>query len=203
MKLLHAAASPFVRKIVVALHEADMLDRVEMVPVTVSPVAPGDDVPSHNPLGKIPCLQRPDGPSLYDSRVITRYLDSLAPNAGLYPKGDALWESLTLEATADGIMDAAVLMTYEKRIRPAEMVYETWIDAQWVKIDRALSVLESRWMAHLNGPKTLPVLSIAVALGYVDFRHSDRNWRADHPTLAAWEAEITKRPSMVATAPTT
>ncbi len=201
MKLYYAPASPFVRKVMIALHEAKLRDRVELLQVAITPVAPGDDVPAHNPLGKIPCLVRPDGAPLYDSRVITRYLASLAPDAGLYPEGAALWDALTLEATADGIMEAAVLMTYESRIRPENMVYTPWLEAQWQKIDRALSVLEDRWMPHLNGPATLPVLAIGAALGYVDFRHPDRNWRATHPALATWEAEIAKRPSLAATTP--
>lgn len=202
MKLYYAAASPFVRKVLIALHETSLIDQVELVSVTVSPIAPGDVVPAHNPLGKIPCLERADGTSLYDSRVITRYIDNLAPGSNLYPDGDELWNALTLEATADGIMDAAVTMTYERRIRPEEKVFDTYLDAQWQKIDRSLSAIESRWMADLNGPVSLPVLAVASATAYVDFRHDDRNWRDSHPQLAAWEAEIRNRPSMVATAPT-
>lgn len=201
MKLYHALASPFVRKVMIALHETGLLAQVELAPVAISPVAPGDEVPAHNPLGKIPCLELDNGKSLYDSRVITRYLASLAPNAGLYPEGDALWDTLTLEATADGLMEAAVLMIYEVRVRPSDKVFDGWLEAQWLKIDRTLSVLESRWMEHLNGPKTMGVLGIAAALGYIDFRHGDRGWRASHPVLAAWDAEISKHPSLAATVP--
>lgn len=201
MKLYFALASPFVRKVLIALHETNLLDQVELVPVTVNPMAAGDVVPPRNPLGKIPCLELPDGSTLYDSRVITRYIASLAPATGLYPDDDTLWDALTLEATADGIMDAAVTMTYERRIRPEEIVYEPYLDAQWQKIDRALTALETRWMAQLNTQKNLPVLAVAAALGYVDFRHNDRNWRGAHPALAKWEAEILERPSLAATIP--
>jgi len=201
MKLYYAAASPFVRKVLIALRETSLLDQVELVNVTVSPIAPGDIVPSRNPLGKIPCLELDDGTSLYDSRVITRYIDSLAPASNLYPDGDALWDALTLEATADGIMDAAVTMTYERRIRPEGKVFETYLEAQWQKIDRALTAIEDRWMSDLNDTATMPVLAVAAALGYVDFRHDERNWRANHPALAEWEAEISDRASLVATAP--
>ncbi len=201
MKLYYAAASPFVRKVLIALRETNLLDQVELVPVTVNPLASGDIVPNHNPLGKIPCLELADGTNLYDSRVITRYISTLAPATGLYPEDDTLWDALTLEATADGIMDAAVSMTYERRIRPEGMVFETYLDAQWQKIDRALSAIETRWMKQLNEQKNLPVLAVAAALGYVDFRHDDRKWRDTHPTLAAWEAEIRERPSLTATIP--
>ena len=201
MKLYHAPASPFVRKVMITLHETALLSQVTLVPVTVLPTAPGNDVPAQNPLGKIPCLERSNGATLYDSRVICRYLASLAPKAAIYPEGEALWDALTLEATADGLMEAAVLMTYERRIRPEGMVYEPWLDAQWQKIDRTLHVLENRWMAHLSGPVDIAVLAIGAALAYIDFRHDDRDWRTTHPTLAAWEAEIAKRPSMLATVP--
>ncbi len=201
MKLYYAPASPFVRKVRIALYETNLLDQVELVPVTVSPIASGDIVPSRNPLGKIPCLELPDGNALYDSRVITRYISTLAPATELYPEDDTLWDALTLEATADGIMDAAVTMTYERRLRSDDMVFETYLDAQWQKIDRALTTIENRWMKQLNEQKNLPVLAVAAALGYIDFRHEDRNWRDTHPTLAAWEAEIRERPSIAATVP--
>mgnify|MGYP002641471690 CR=1 FL=1 len=201
MKLYYAAASPFVRKVLIALHETNLIDQVEIVPVTVSPVAPGDVMPAHNPLGKIPCLELDDGTALYDSRVITRYISTLAPATNLYPEDDSLWDALTLEATADGIMDAAVTMTYERRVRPEDKVFETFLDAQWQKIDRALTAIENRWMTQLNEQKNLPVLAVAAALTYVDLRHDDRGWRNTHPTLAAWEAEIRERPSLAATVP--
>ncbi|OUS04146.1 glutathione S-transferase [Rhodobacterales bacterium 52_120_T64] len=201
MKLYYAAASPFVRKVLIALHETNLLDQVEVVPVAVNPFSPGDVVPALNPLGKIPCLELADGTTLYDSRIITRYLSTLAPASEIYPDDDSLWDALTLEATADGIMDAAVTMIYELRIRPEDKVYKEFIDAQWQKIDRALSAIESRWMTQLNEQKNLPVLAVAAALDYVDFRHDDRNWRDTHPTLATWEAEIRERPSLVATIP--
>jgi glutathione S-transferase len=185
----------------IALHETNLLDEVEVIKVTVGPMAPGEVVPAQNPLGKIPCLETEGGTKLYDSRVITRYLSSLAPATDLYPDDDSLWDALTLEATADGIMDAAVTMVYESRIRPDEMFYEPFVDAQWLKINRALSALETRWMPQLTQQKNLPVLAVAAALGYLDFRHNNRNWRETHPNLAAWEVEIRERPSIAATVP--
>lgn len=201
MKLFHASASPFVRKVSVALRESGLLDQVELVPVTVSPMAPGDEVPAQNPLGKIPCLVMDNGEPLYDSRVICRYLANLAPDAKLYPEGDKLWPALTLEASADGIMDAAVSMAYEVRTRPEDKIFEGWLDAQWLKIDRTMSVLESKWMHALNGTPNLPVLSVAIALQYIDLRHDARNWRATHPALAAWLEGTAKRPSLAETTP--
>jgi glutathione S-transferase len=107
----------------------------------------------------------------------------------------------TLEATADGIMDAAVSMAYEKRIRPEEFQYEPWLEAQWAKVSRALDALDSRWMAHLHGPLDMGQIAVGCALGYLDLRHDARNWRSGRDALAAWEARFAERDSMRATVP--
>jgi glutathione S-transferase len=155
---------------------------------------------TRNPLGKIPVLEREDGPALYDSRVICRYLDDLA-GGGLYPAKPRLWETLTLEATGDGIMEAALLMVYEDRTRPEERRFGGWVEGQWAKIDRALDAVEARWMAHLAGPPDASHIAVGCALGYLDFRLAARDWRPGRPALAAWEARFAARPSMQATRP--
>lgn len=200
MRLFHAPASPFVRKVMVLLHEAEATDRVTLIPASGTPLDPGTLPVDRNPLGKIPALERADGPTLYDSRVICRYLDDLLA-AGLYPVAPRLWETLVIEATADGIADAAVLMRYELAVRPEASRSPEWLEAQWQKIGRALGALEARWMSHLAGPLDVGQIAVGCALGYLDLRHSERNWRAPHPALAAWFAAFAARPSMLATAP--
>lgn len=200
MRLFQAQASPFARKVRVVMHETKLADRVETVAATVTPLDSGDLPLGHNPLGKIPTLERPDGPAIYDSRVICRYLDDMA-TGGLYPAPPRLWETLTLEATADGICDAAVLMVYEGRIRPEERRSAEWVEAQWSKVARGLDAVEARWMSHLAGPLDCAQIAMGCALGYLDFRHSDRDWRAGRPVLAAWSAKFAQRPSMQATRP--
>lgn len=199
MKLVSAAASPFARKVHVLLHETGQTDDVEVRSVATTPLNTDAQVAAANPMGKIPALIRDDGPALYDSRVITRFLDDRA-GAGLYPAG-RLWETLTLEATADGIMDAAVLMTYEKRLRPPEFQSEDWLDAQWGKIAGAVAAVNSRWMSHLSGPLDMSHIAIASALAYLDFRHDDRKWRKGNDALDDWFAVFAERDSMKASAP--
>lgn len=201
MKLYHAPASPFVRKVMVLLHEAGATDRVTLIPVSGNPLDPGTIPVDRNPLGKIPALERADGPTLYDSRVITRYLDDLL-DARLYPAAPRLWDTLVLEATGDGIAEAAVLMRYEMHVRPEASRSSAWAEAQWGKIARSLAALEERWMRHLSGPVDMGQVSVGAALGYLDFRHADRNWHSAHPGLAAWHAAFAARPAMLATAPT-
>ena len=202
MRLYYSPTSPYVRKIMVLLSESGNLDAVERVVASGTPVDPGTTPLAHNPLGKIPVLERPDGASLYDSRVIMRYLDATL-GAGFYPEAPRLWETLTLEATADGILDAAILMVYEWRVRPEEKRYEPWVEGQWSKVTRALDALESRWMSHLHGPLDMGQISVACALGYLDFRHSARNWREGHASLAAWYGTFSERESLKTTMPPT
>ncbi len=199
LKLFHNAASPFVRKVMVVLHEADRAEEVELIHSVGGPLATENMPLAENPLGKLPTLVRPDGPALYDSRVICRYLDDHF-DAGLYPV-DRQWDVLTLEATADGIMDAAVMKTYEGRWRPEELQYAPWVEAQWDKIDRALDAVEARWMPLLAGPVHIGQIAMGCALGYLDFRHAERDWRAGRADLPDWYAGFLDRASMQATLP--
>ena len=199
MKLLKAGPSPFVRTVLVTLHETGQFEQVEMVNVTASPLDPDPTLVAANPVGKIPALIRDEGPTLYDSRVICRYLDHRA-GGRLYPEA-RLWDTLTLEATAHGIMDAAVLIIYEERFRPAEKVSAEWIEGQWAKVSRALDALEARWMSHLNGRIDMGQVALGVALSYLDFRHEARAWRTGRDALAAWHRKFSERPSMQATQP--
>ena len=197
MKLHYAPTSPFVRKVMVLLHETDTLDSVALHSVATTPLTPSTDVQASNPLAKIPALERDEGPALYDSRVICEYLNACA-GAALYAGG---WDTKVLEATADGIMEAAVLMTYEMRLRPEAQQSPEWIEAQLGKVLGACSALNARWMSHLNGPLDMGQIATACALAYVDFRHPDAGWRGGNAALADWFKTFESRPSMQATRP--
>lgn len=200
MRLFYSPTSPYVRKCMVLLHETGLLDRVSLIAATGTPVDTATMPLAQNPLGKIPALERDDGPALYDSRVICRYLDDVA-GKGLYPQGARLWDTLTLEATGDGITDAAILMVYEIRIRPEEKRHDPWVEGQWAKVERALDALESRWVSQLSGPLDMGQISVGCALGYLDFRHGARMWRQGRPGVARWFDAFGQRPSMMATRP--
>jgi len=200
MKLFYSATSPYVRKCMVILHETKQLDAVELEDTAGTPINPADNLLSKNPLTKVPALERPDGPTLYDSRVICAYLDDRA-GGKFYPVGDRRWDALTLEATADGILDAALAMTYEARVRPADKQWDAWVDSQWTKVERACAALNTRWMSHLQGPLDIGQIAVGCALGYVDFRHDARGWRKGNDALAKWYAAFSERPSMVSTVP--
>lgn len=199
MKLISSPASPFVRKVRVVVLETGQSGAVEELRVATTPLATSPEAMAANPLGKIPALIRDDGRGIYDSRVITRYLDTLSGGL-LYPES-RIWDILTLEATADGIMDAAVLVIYEARLRPEAHRSSDWIEAQWAKAARGVRDINDRWMDHLAGPIDAAQIAVGCALGYLDFRHGPRNWRDGNDALAAWFDRFGERPSMVKTRP--
>ncbi|WP_316014480.1 glutathione S-transferase family protein [Roseobacter sp. HKCCA0434] len=200
MKLYDNPSSPYCRKVMLLAHEAGRVDALERIDAAGNAADPGT-MPLHvNPIGKIPCLVRADGPALYDSRVICAFFDDLW-GAGMYPAGSRRWDTLVLEATADGICDAALTIVYEKRLREEAHRHQAWLDGQAGKIGRALDALEGRWMAHLKGPVGMGQLALGAALGYLDFRDVVGDWRAGRPDLAAWYEGFSQRPSMQATSP--
>lgn len=199
MKLLQSGASPFARKARVTVIESGLSDQVTAVPVVANMSVPNPEIFSRNPIGKIPCLILDSGQALFDSRTICRYLDAHG-SSNLYPENG--WDVLTMESLGDGIMECAVAIAYERRFRAPDLVFEDFISWQWGKISRALDSLEQDHMDFLNTGISAGHISIACALGYLDFRHDDRNWRAGHDALAGWEAEFVKRPSMASTTPT-
>ncbi len=200
MKLYYSPTSPYVRKVMVLLRETGQLDDVTLDSITPTPTDPPKRLLGTNPLTKIPALELTSGESLFDSRVICAYLDDRA-GSGLYSQGTARWRTMTLEALADGILDAALLMTYENRLRPQDKYWDDWVQGQWHKIAGACGVLNTQWQDHLNGPLDMGQIALGCALGYVDFRHGARDWRAGNPALADWYLRFDSRPSMQETAP--
>jgi len=199
MKLYHSPTSPYVRKVMVVLHMTGQTGEVTLVPGGGTPLDPNEATCGANPIGKVPALVTDDGLALYDSRVITRFLDWRA-GGGLYPAGEALFPVLAMEALADGILDAAILALYEHRLRPPELRYAPWIQGQMSKIYRALGDLEGR-AGRWRGEPDAGRIAVACALGYLDFRYADLGWREGRPALAAWFDGVAGMDAMRETAP--
>ncbi len=198
MKLYHSSTSPYVRKVMVVLELAGA-DGVELVPGSGSPVEPNAATAEANPLGKVPCLLTEEGLALFDSRVITRYLDARF-GTGLYPEGEGLWPVLAREALADGMLDAALLVVYESRLRPPELRFTPWVQGQMAKIAAGLAALEAD--ADALGPAPdAGGIAVGCTLGYLDLRFADSGWRGHAPRLAAWFEGFAAHPAMRATEP--
>jgi glutathione S-transferase len=201
MKLHTNPASPFGRKVKVAAIEIGLFERLELANLQTSPLASDPGLRADNPLGKIPCLVLDDGSALYDSRVICEYLDSLHDGPRLFPESTAArWTALRRQALGDGIAEAALLARYETFLRPEELRWPGWVEAQLGKARHAIDRLEAE-AEELAGRVDIGTISLACALGYIDFRHPGLDWRSGHPELAAWFKAMAARPSMTGTAP--
>jgi len=200
MKLHHAVPSPYARKVHIAALELGLMDKIELV---TTPVAPGKENTEYannvNPLRKIPALKTDSGDVVLDSSVICEYLNDLHGKHQLVPvSGDAKVTIQTRHAMANGIMDAAVSMRYETFLRPEQYRWQVWIDEQQEKIDNALAWFDTN---ELSTNMTLDNIALACAIGYIDFRTPDYDWRSKYTTLASWFASIEQNEHYQATKP--
>jgi glutathione S-transferase len=194
MKLTMSPASPYVRKARALAIKRGVVDRIEMW--TVATAAP--ELAALNPLSKIPTFVTDDGLVLFDSPVVCEYIDSLgdAPPC-IPPSGPARWRALTLAALGDGIMDATQPRRREMAL-PLDEGRKDYIAIQQGKVARALDALEQETLGELE---TIGDITVACALGYLDFRYPQEPWRPGHPKLTAWYERVVKLPPMAQTMP--
>ena len=199
MILRSAAASPFVRKVRIAASMLGLDGRITVEPADT--VNPADTVRQQNPLGKIPALVLDDGMVLFDSRVILDYLDHLAGGGRIIPtEPGARFAALRLQALADGLMDASILLIYEGRWRDPAKHEPKWVEHQTGKVARVLAALEAAPPA-LDTTPHVGQIALACALAYQDFRFQG-TWRKDHPRLVKYlDAFAAAVPAFAATKP--
>ena len=188
MQLRSSPSSPFGRKVKMASYILGFDDQV--TPVLTDTLDPNGSICEVNPLGKIPALED-DGTTLYDSRVIMEYLDAKAGGGKIIPaSGPARYEVLTHAALMDGILDAAILVIYERRMRPEDKYVESVVERQRGKIIRGLEAIAAKNPSYSNGAMPdIGEIGLACVLDYLDFR-KQVNWRDHAPNLASWLADF-------------
>ena len=187
MILRSTAASPFARKVRIAVSVLGLADKIEVRETDLND--PADSIRVQNPLGKIPVLILDDGEALYDSRVIAGYLDHLAGGGRIIPRETkARFEALRLQALCDGILDASLLIVYENRYRPADKHVQSWLDRQADKVTRGMAALEAA-PPQLTPVPDIGQITLACLLGYRDLRFGG-TWRKDYPRLLAWHEKF-------------
>ncbi|MFN4309532.1 MAG: glutathione S-transferase [Ferrovibrio sp.] len=200
MKLYYSPTSPYVRKVVIMALETGLDAKIERIPAATTPIAQNPDVARANPIAKVPTLVADDGLHLFDSRVICEYLDTLHAGKKFFPADASRWAVLRQQALGDGLLDAALLVRYEGFLRPEDKRWSDWADGQMKKVLGAMAEIEK--LAPSFGDRVdIGTVSIACALGYLDFRFGDMNWRQKYPQTAAWAARFFERPSVKATVP--
>ena len=203
LKLIGSNSSPYVRKVRVVMAEKKLdydyvLEDVWSANTTIS---------ASSPLGKVPCLLMEGGEAIFDSRVIVEYLDTLSPVGKLIPTvGRERAEVKTWEALADGVLDASILARLEATWggRTTEQRSQAWIDRQLGKVDAALQAMgkglgDKAFCAGIH--LTLADVAVGVALGYLDFRFPQINWREQHPNLLKLQDKLMQRGSFAETKP--
>ncbi|MBB5018526.1 glutathione S-transferase [Chitinivorax tropicus] len=199
MKLIASLTSPYARKVRIALLEK----RLDCELIVDIPWEADTHVPDYNPLGKVPVLVADDGEVFYDSSVIVEYLDSVLSQPSLLPPpGLEAVRTRKLAALADGLCDAAVAIFLERKRPPAHQSVE-WVSRQQRKIDAALATLEraadDTWL--IGGRLSLADIVAGCALGYLDLRLTEIDWRARHPRLHSYFDRLMTRESFLQTMP--
>jgi glutathione S-transferase len=182
-------------------HEAGLADKIELLFSSTTPLVGDKDLRPVNPLGKIPALVTKEAGCLFDSRVICEYLAAKAGDDRLFPRDEPRrWEVLAQQALGDGLLDAALLARYERLMRPEDKRSDDWRDAQLLKVATALDRIEAM-APSIRSEVTIGTITFGCALGYLDFRFPELEWRKRRPAAEAWFAEFDNRPAMVATRP--
>lgn len=200
MKLIGSPTSPYVRKVRIVFAEKKLDYQME----TENVWEPDTKIQTFNPIGKVPCLLVEDEDAIYDSRVIVEYLDTLSPVSRLIPQaGRERTDVKCWEALADGLLDAAVMIIKEKQ-RPAEQISHDWIERQVGKVNAALAAMskglgDQSFCTGIN--YSLADVTVGCALGYLDFRFADIDWRTTYPNLAQFYAKVSARPSFADSQP--
>ena len=203
MKLIGAVGSPYVRKVRMVLAEKKL--DYHFVPENVW--SETTQIGASNPLGKVPCLILEGGEAVFDSRVIVEYLDTLSPVGKLIPStGRERVEVKTWEALADGLLDASILARLEETWagRNDAQRSPAWIDRQMGKVTQSLQAMEMGMgeKAYCSGiHMSLSDIAVVCALGYLDFRFPQVDWRSDHPRLLKLFDKMAQRQSFIDTRP--
>lgn len=198
MKLHWSPRSPFVRKVMIVLHETDQLRDVELIRSLVALQLPPDDaVLADNPLGKIPALVTETRQKLFDSRVICEFLDTRA-GAGLFPSDqNARFDHLRWQALGDGLSD--IVLLWRTELTRVEGPWRAVTDGWLCKVRASMGRLENEATKLSKAQFGIGQIAIICALGQLDFRWPDCAWRDNFPALARLEQEWAARPSVAST----
>lgn len=206
MKLIFAKNSPFARKLRIAAIELGLIDRIELVPITLMPgQANADYSRDVNPLRKLPALILDDGTTIVDSAVAVEYLDDLASGGTgggkLFPASGAdRWKVKTEHSLTQGMLDSMLLCRYERMLRPKELFWPVWYDDQWERAWQGLQWFEARPEIFARSLDVTQI-SIICVLGYADFRFPNCGWRDAFPNLRAFNEKMAQRESVIISVP--
>lgn len=198
LQLHWSPKSPFVRKVMVCVHELGLDGEIDKIRSVAAMLKPNAALMRDNPLSKIPTLLLDDGRTLFDSVVICEYLNDRAKGTLFPANGPEKWQALRWHALGNGLLDALILWRNE---REREVPIQALMDAFELKTQSVLALLEADVNVLAAAPLNIGSVTLGCALGYLDYRFDDLGWRERAPALATWFAVWRQRPSFVLTEP--
>ena len=214
MKLHITQTSPYARIARAAIIEHGLDDRIEVV--TARTREPGSPYYEVSPSGRVPFLERDDGPGLEETDLICAHLDAMSDRRPLLRRPEeADWQAGRLHALARSFIDGLAVWVREMR-RPENERSPTIIAHEAARADRMLDLWEKEIATPLmqegpsqQGPSqqgqsqqglTVTHLTLYCALDAAR-QMMGADAMASRPALAAWHARLGDRPSLVATRP--
>ncbi len=197
MKLLYQTHSPFARKVLVFAHELGLASQLDVIHHETSPTQRNEEIFALNPLGKVPVLITDQDNAIFESSVICDYLDTLHSEEKMIPESlsDRI-EALQMQAIADGMSEAGILVRWESTRRPEELRYSPFLNGQLEKVISAYDFIENN--IDLQGEMTIGHIALATSLSWLEFRKV-APFRQGRPKISRWYGAFSDRESMVAT----
>jgi len=200
MKLTFSPASPFARKVRIAAIELGLIDKIELVPASVTPGTANAEYQRISPLKKLPVLILGNGDVILDSYVIVEYLNEIAGGSLIPDYGPNRWKVKSDHSLMQGMLDAMLLCRYEAMVRPKELNWKPWGDDHWNRAWSGMGRFDKQTDV-LARPLDIVQIALICVLGYADFRFADCGWRKAFPNLDAFHEKMLSRPSVKISVP--
>jgi len=199
MKLYTSMKSPYARRARLAIREGGLLEQVEEIEVETIEQLEQLGVKLVGPGGKVPILICEDGTPLYESLIITRYLNELAGGSLMPKEHAALISALELESIAAVLTDSLYVRCGERYRREEALKSTAILAREKIRTERCYDRLNELVVAE--GEKVnLATFAIASALDYANWRQPEDDWQNGRDALSSYYDRIMLRPAFAETA---
>jgi glutathione S-transferase len=195
MKLFYTPSSPYALCVRILIAELNIGEAIEWF--ETHPFDNQAEFVKYSPLLKVPCLvvTGDDGTDevISDSEVICDYLDANITGGELFNSIYADWRLKSFYSICSGLMDASVARRIEMARKADDSSSAFWLERHTQAIHHGLKNIEQR-LALMPEAFSILQINLLSGLAYLDFRHSDIDWRAAYPKLAEFEQQFKSRP---------
>ena len=194
MKLYTSMKSPYARRARLAVREGGLLQQVEEIEVEslaqLEELVPGC---------KVPVLICEDGTAIFESLIITRYLNQLADGCLLPKDQTVITRTLELESIACVLTDSLYVRCGERYRREEALRSAAIMAREKVRSERCYDRLNDLVAAE-GEEVSLATFCVASALDYANWRQPEDDWRNERDALSSYYDRIMLRPAFAETA---